>query len=50
VFCRNLASLPLDAESTFIRSVRPGGDRPFELSLGSMQSETKACSDPDRGI
>jgi len=50
VFCRNVASLPMDAESTFIRSARPSSDRAFETSLGSMQSETKACSDPDRGI
>ena len=45
-FCRNVASLPLDSHSTFIRSVsgngygRGGG---FVSSLGAMAEETKDC-------
>jgi len=52
-FCANVASLPLDASSTFIRSVRgdAGGTRPgvspgpnlFRSSLGAMQVETRSC-------
>jgi hypothetical protein len=42
-FCRNVASMPLDADSTFIRS-RSGGAGAFQNALGEMQSETrKAC-------
>jgi hypothetical protein len=54
-FCANVASMPLDSTSTFIRSVRGGGGgarrgQPaaarfgmFTSSLGEMQSETRAC-------
>ena len=49
VFCANVANLPLDEKSTFIRSSRngaqgfrgPGGS--LTSSLGSMQAETKGC-------
>jgi hypothetical protein len=49
-FCRSVATLPLDASSTFIRSAsggmsggfgRGGG---FVSSLGNMASEVKTCS------
>jgi hypothetical protein len=44
-FCSNVASLPLDDTSTFIRAVRgfggPGGG--LVTALGSMQAETKSC-------
>jgi len=45
-FCHNVASLPLDDTSTFIRSSRGGGyGRGFglNLSLGEMAAETKDC-------
>ncbi len=49
-FCRSVATLPLDAGSTFIRSAsggrgygRGGG---FVSSLGDMVEETKACGSP----
>jgi hypothetical protein len=46
-FCRNVASLPLDASSTFIRSVR-GGRFGFgsglNSDLASISSEVKACT------
>ena len=45
-FCLNVATLPLDDASTFIRSVRPpAGSRTYGLlsELGGMQSEVKAC-------
>jgi hypothetical protein len=45
-FCRNVATLPLDATSTFIRSVRGGGFGPgmgLNSELGGMQSEVKDC-------
>ncbi len=48
IFCGNVASLPLDEKSTFIRASRRFGGGPgFGLSttLGSMLSETKACAD-----
>ena len=51
-FCANVASLPLDEKSTFIRSSRGGyGGGPgygLATSLGGMLSETKACSDPGK--
>lgn len=40
-FCANIASLPLDSRSTFIRSQSTGGG--FRNSLGSMMAETSAC-------
>jgi len=39
-FCANVASLPLDENSTFIRASR-GGDG--SSPLGAMQAETKGC-------
>jgi hypothetical protein len=46
-FCANVATLPLDETSTFIRSVRrPGGAAPgFGLAseLGSMMSDVQSC-------
>ena len=45
-FCRNVATLPLDATSTFIRSVRGGGFGPgmgLNSELGGMQAEVKDC-------
>jgi hypothetical protein len=46
-FCANVASMPLDEKSTFIRSSRGSGGRGpgggLATSLGSMQSETKGC-------
>ena len=44
-FCANVASMPLDAKSTFIRSARAGGAGGSGLMnyLGAMQSETAAC-------
>jgi hypothetical protein len=51
-FCANVASLPLDEKSTFIRSSRGGyrGGPGFGLmtSLGGMLAETKGCSDPGK--
>jgi hypothetical protein len=45
-FCSNVASLPLDSKSTFIRASRGGGAPYGGLTprLGSMQEETKACA------
>jgi hypothetical protein len=47
-FCRNAAALPLDDQSTFIRSARGAGGasgRGFglSLSLGAMAAEVKDC-------
>jgi hypothetical protein len=47
-FCANVASMPLDEHSTFIRSSsqgrgRGGGGRGLMNSLGSMKSETQTC-------
>jgi hypothetical protein len=49
-FCASVALLPLDAHSTFIRSVAGGGGRGeannlafFGSNLGSMDAETRAC-------
>ena len=52
VFCGNVASLPLDDKSTFIRSSSQGGGGPgggLMNSLGSMLGETRGCSVPGRG-
>jgi hypothetical protein len=46
-FCRNVATLPLDASSTFIRSVRGGRfglGSGLNSDLGNMPSEVKACT------
>jgi hypothetical protein len=46
-FCANVATLPLDESSTFIRSVRRTGDAApgfgFVSELGNMLSDVKAC-------
>lgn len=42
-FCANVASMPLDAPSTFIRSQSLGGMAGFVSDLGAMQAETRAC-------
>src|ERR1700681_1828939 len=48
-FCRNVATLPLDATSTFIRSTRSGGFGRGAMSvLGSMKSETENCAGASR--
>ena len=48
-FCKNVASLPLDATSTFIRSTRSGGFGRGAMSvLGSMKSETDSCTGASR--
>jgi hypothetical protein len=52
-FCANVAALPLDEQSTFIRSVRgrpASGSFAFGFGglineLGSMRGETKSCPD-----
>jgi hypothetical protein len=46
-FCRNVATLPLDRSSTFIRSVRGGRfglGSGLNSDLGNMSSEVKACT------
>lgn len=46
-FCANVATMPLDERSTFIRSVRSGNFMPgvgLDSQLGSMASETRSCS------
>jgi hypothetical protein len=46
-FCGNVAALPLDSSSTFIRSVRGGRfglGSGLNSDLGNMLSETKACA------
>ena len=48
-FCRNVATLPLDASSTFIRSSSAGYGG-FVSSLGGMVAETKSCgASPGKG-
>jgi hypothetical protein len=45
-FCENVASMPLDESSTFIRSGQGGfggGGGGLRNSLGPMQAETRAC-------
>ena len=48
-FCRNVAALPLDASSTFIRTASGGGGfgggfgRGFITTLGAMAEETSRC-------
>jgi hypothetical protein len=46
-FCANVATLPLDASSTFIRSVRNGTYGPgvgLDSELGNISEEVKACA------
>ena len=47
-FCGNVASLPLDERSTFIRSQQGGGGGSGGLVnvLGSMLNETRNCGLP----
>jgi hypothetical protein len=45
-FCGNVATMPLDESSTFIRSVRSGNFVPgvgLDSELGNMMTETKSC-------
>jgi len=45
-FCRNIATLPLEPSSTFIRSVRGGGAGPgggLNSELGNMMADVKDC-------
>jgi hypothetical protein len=45
-FCSNVATLPLEPSSTFIRSVRSGTFVPgvgLDSELGNMMTETRAC-------
>jgi len=45
-FCRNVATLPLEPGSTFIRSVRGGGAGPgggLNSELGNMQADVRDC-------
>ena len=47
-FCGNVASMPLDTQSTFIRSVQGGGGGPgggLINQLSSMQADTRGCGD-----
>jgi hypothetical protein len=46
LFCRNVASLPIDASSTFIRTANRGGfgrGAGFVTSLGGMLDEVRDC-------
>jgi len=43
IFCANVASMPLDDASTFIRS-RSGGGGTFQNLLGGMRPETQGCA------
>jgi len=51
LFCANVASMPLDEHSTFIRSGQGyggggGGGRGLSNTLGSMLAETRGCAAP----
>jgi hypothetical protein len=43
-FCRNVATLPLDAKSVFIRSTRRAFATGLVTVLGAMQRETESCA------
>jgi hypothetical protein len=43
-FCANVAAMPLDGSSTFIRSSQGGGRGGLMSFLGSMQEETRSCA------
>jgi hypothetical protein len=47
-FCRNVATLPLDAKSVFIRSTRRGFASGSVSVLGAMRSETENCDTAGR--
>jgi hypothetical protein len=49
-FCGNVATMPLDEKSTFIRSASGGGGGGANLvnSLGSMLNESRTCSHVER--
>jgi hypothetical protein len=51
-FCGNVAALPLDETSTFIRSVRGPASQQFGFGLnselGQMTPEVKECGQPER--
>lgn len=48
-FCHNVASLPLDSKSAFIRSTRSGGFGNGLISeLGAMKAETESCGSARR--
>jgi hypothetical protein len=50
-FCGNVAALPLDSSSTFIRSVRNSTYGPgvgLDSELGNMAEEVKACTPANR--
>ena len=42
-FCGNVASMPLDEHSAFIRSTNGGGRGGLQSQLGQMQAETQGC-------
>jgi hypothetical protein len=42
-FCGNVASMPLDEHSTFIRSANGGGRGGLQSELGAMMADTKGC-------
>jgi hypothetical protein len=42
-FCGNVASMPLDEHSTFIRSSGGGGRGGLQSELGPMQADTQGC-------
>jgi hypothetical protein len=42
-FCGNVASMPIDEHSTFIRSANGGGRGGLQSELGAMQAETQGC-------
>ena len=45
-FCANVATMPLDSSSTFIRTSQGGGRGGLATFLGSMQEETRGCAVP----